>query len=205
MSTATEFRYELDRLFRRRTHWLRALFEGLPPGKPPPRLARTHVKKAIAKLQDLASDALARDMARDEFDDATDFRRSWHVKRGKGRGSDAKRAAFHIWFNENVGAGPSIYAFWRNRICIYVGKTSGSGRRISSHFEKAWFLPVTRVDVYAVAGRRVLPALECLAIHRFQPRRNKFRAERRRWTRKCPLCEVHKFIEQELRDIFRFR
>ncbi len=204
MATATEFRYELDRLFRRRTHWLRAVFEGPPPGQPP-RLSRSHVKKTIAKLQSLASDILARDMARDEFEDSVDFRRSWHAKRGKGRGVEVKRTAFNFWFDENVGSGPSIYVFWKKRVCIYVGKTLGFGRRISSHFEKAWFLPVTRVDVYAAAGRRALPALECLAIHRFQPRRNKFRAERQKWTKKCPLCEVHRFIERELRDIFRLR
>lgn len=204
MSTTSEFRHELVGLFYRRTHWLRTLFEGPRPGQPPG-LDRHHIRRAIATLQNLASEAFAHDLARDEFEQSVDFRRSWHAKRGKGRGADAKRTAFNQWFDDNVGAGPRIYAFWRRRVCAYVGKTSGSGRRISAHFDKAWFISVTRVDVYASTGKRALPALECLAIHRFQPRRNKFRAERKKWTRRCPLCSIHRSIEGELRDIFRLR
>jgi hypothetical protein len=204
MSTAAQFRRELDRLFRRRTHWLRTLFEGPRPG-PRAVLSRRHVRKAIVRLQDLASEAWAQDLARDEFENATEFRCSWHPRRGKGRGTDAKREAFNDWFDENVGPGHCVYVFWRNRHCIYVGKTAGSGRRISSHFDKFWFMLVTRVDVYAVSGKRALPALECLAIHRFQPLRNKFRAERRKWTRRCPLCQFHREIERELQTMFRLR
>ena len=83
--------------------------------------------------------------------------------------------------------------------------TFGDRRRISGHFEKHWFSHATRVDVYQTSGRRALPALECLAIHRFQPRRNKSKAETRKWTSKCPLCKVHREIEQELGRIFRLR
>jgi hypothetical protein len=204
MSTAAQFRRELDGLFRRRTQWLRTLFEGRRPG-PPLSMGRKHVRSAIASLQDLASDAWAHDLARTEFDRATEFRKSWHPKRGKGRGTDAKRDRFNEWFDEHLGPGPCIYVFWRGRHCVYVGKTGGSGRRISSHFEKHWFASCTRVDVYVVSGRRALTALECLAIHRFQPLRNKFKAERRKWTRRCPLCEVHRDIQSELQAMFRLR
>lgn len=201
---STEFRAELNRLFRRRTYWLRSAVEGPRPG-PPPTLSRRQVRRAITRLQELASEALADHLARDEFEDAVTFRRSWHVKRGKGRGVDAKRRAFNRWFDDELGPATYVYVFWNRRRCVYVGKTARSGRRISSHFDKHWFGGVTRVDVYATTGRRVLPALECLAIHGFQPTRNKFRAERRKWTRRCPLCSVHRMIDSELRDIFRLR
>lgn len=205
MSHESQFRAELDRLFRRRTYWLRSVVEGPRPGLPP-RLNRKHVRRTIAKLQDLASEALAEKLARDEFELGVRFRKSWHAKRGKGRGSDAKRKSFNAWFDEHLGPGAYVYVFWRRRRrCVYVGKTTRSGRRISSHFEKHWFGPVTRVDIYHATGRRVLPALECLAIHRFQPSGNKFRAERRKWTRRCELCRIHRFIDSELRDIFRLR
>ena len=82
------------------------------------------------------------------------------------------------WFGRHFGGGTYIYVFWNQRKCVYVGKTAKSGGRISGHFEKHWFGSVTRIDVYHATGRRALPALECLAIHRFQPARNKFRAER---------------------------
>lgn len=198
------FRQELDKLFKRRTHWLRTSIEGSRPGAPLS-LSRGHVKNSIATLQQLASDALADDLARQDFEVGVRERRSWHCKRGKGRGVDRKRTAFNSWFDNKLGTGVYVYVFWRGRRCVYVGKTRQSGRRISSHFEKHWFASITRVDVYRASGRRVLPALECLAIHRFQPARNKFRAERRKWTRKCALCTLHRQIDQELSEIFRLR
>src|SRR5579864_9001343 len=91
-----EFRSELDRLFRRRTHWLRSAVEGSHPGAPP-KLGRQHVDHAIARLQELASTALARKLARDDFEDGVLVRRSWHPKKGKGRGSDRKRSSFNAW------------------------------------------------------------------------------------------------------------
>jgi hypothetical protein len=205
MSTQSQFRAELDRLFRRRTHWLRSVV-GSPSRGALPRISRKHVRASIAKLQELASDALARDLAREEFERGVRLRRSWHAKRGKGRGPDAKKRSFNAWFDQQLGPGTYIYVFWRSgRRCVYVGKTARSGRRISSHFDKHWFGAVTRVDVYAARGRRALPALECLAIHRFQPARNKFRAERRKWTRRCELCRIHRSIAGELHSIFRLR
>ncbi len=204
MSYAAQFRRELDKLFAKRTHWLRIAIEGPKPGMPP-RLSRAVVRKAIDKMQRLASDALARALAREEFEDCVDIKWSWHAKKGKGRGPDAKRKSFNRWFDDNLGPGGYIYVFWRHGQCMYVGKTGRSGRRISSHFEKAWFQPVTRLDIYASRGRRFLPALECLAIHRFQPLKNKSKAETRKWTRKCELCELHRAIEQEVGGIFRLR
>lgn len=201
---ASRFRTELDRLFRRRTHWLRSAVEGPRPG-PPLSLSRSHVRRAAATLQDLASEALAAKLARDEFENGVLQRRSWHAKKGKGRGADAKRRSFNAWFDERLRPGTYVYVFWNRRHCVYVGKTARSGRRISSHFDKHWFGGVTRVDVHTARGRRILPALECLAIHRFQPTRNKFRAERRKWTKRCRLCTVHRMIDQELRSIFRLR
>lgn len=204
MSRAVEFKRELDRLFRRRTHWLRTALDGAKPGVPP-RFRRSHVDKAIDELQGLASEALADSLARDEFESGVRFRRSWHVKRGKGRGYDEKRGAFNAWFDEQVGIGSCIYVFWYGPDCVYVGKTVNGATRPSSHFDKVWFQSVTRIDVYATRGKRVLPALECLAIHRFQPRVNRFRPAAHKWTRRCSLCDTHRWIEQEVRSLFRLR
>lgn len=163
------------------------------------------MRRTITRLQDLASEALADKLARDEFEDAVRQRRSWHAKMGKGRGVDAKRRSFNQWFDRELGHGTYVYVFWNGRRCVYVGKTAKSGKRISSHFDKHWFGGVTRVDLYALTGRRVLPALECLAIHRFRPTRNKFRAEKRKWTKRCQLCAIHRTIDRELSSIFRLR
>ena len=70
-----------------------------------------------------------------------------------------------------------IYAFWGNRKkCIYIGRTGSHGSRPSSHFEKFWFSGVKRVTIFSIKGRSHIPKLECLAIHRFRPRRNKNKA-----------------------------
>ena len=201
---AVAFRRELDRLFERRTDWLRTSIAGARPG-PPLSLNRDNVRKSIARLQTLASDALADRLARLEFQSSVRGKRSWHPKRGKGHGRDAKRKTFKRWFAKRFGKGTYVYVFWNRRKCVYVGKTSKSGGRIAGHFEKHWFGTVTRIDVHQANGRRALPALECLAIHSFQPVRNKFRAERKKWTRKCELCRVHKNIKEELQDIFGLR
>lgn len=198
------FRRELEKLFQRRTDWLRTSVAGSKPGRPLS-LNRRRVRDSIARLQDLASDALADDLARKEFQASVRGRHSWHPKRGKGYGRYQKRKAFKSWFASRFGQGTYIYVFWDRRKCVYVGKTTKSGGRIAGHFEKHWFTNVTRIDVYRANGRRALPALECLAIHRFQPTRNRFRAERKKWTRRCALCRVHRDIKDELQKMFRLR
>jgi hypothetical protein len=198
------FRRELDELFDRRTAWLRASVTGPRPGRPLS-LNRRHVRDSIGRLQEIASDALADRLARKEFQASVRGRHSWHPKRGKGHGRYQKRQAFKTWFADRFGSGTYIYVFWARRKCVYVGKTTKSGSRIAGHFEKHWFSNVTRIDVYRANGRGALPALECLAIHRFQPSRNRFRAERKKWTRRCALCRVHRDIKDELGKIFRLR
>ena len=202
--SAVAFRRELESLFHRRTAWLRGSVAGSKQGRPLS-LNQGHVKNSIVHLQELASDALAAKLAKREFQASVRGKRSWHAKRGKGHGRDKKRQAFRSWFTGRFRKRTYIYVFWNGRKCIYVGKTTKSGGRISGHFEKHWFGNVTRIDVYETNGKRALPALECLAIHRFQPAQNKFRAERKKWTRKCELCRVHRRIKEELQSIFRLR
>ena len=57
-------------------------------------------------------------------------------------------------------------------------------------------------EALAAAGA---PMLECLAMHRFQPTYNAAKAETKKWTSKCPLCQVHRNIWTELRAIFRLK
>jgi hypothetical protein len=201
---AVKFRVELNDLFRRRSRWLNDALRGARPGRPAG-LNRKILNQSIARMQKLASEALAPELARRSFQSGVRSRRSWHPKRGKGHGRAAKRAAFKSWFRSRFSTGTYVYVFWARKQCVYVGKTTKSGGRIASHFEKHWFSGVTRIDVYHTRGRRGLPALECLAIHRFRPLQNKFKAESRKWTSRCELCSVHRQIRHELDDIFRFR
>lgn len=62
---------------------------------------------------------------------------------------------------------------------------------------------MTRVDVYHFPPRSALPKLECLAAHWFQPKKNKVRPARRKWSKKCPICKVTRSIRREVKQIFR--
>jgi len=203
MAFSKAFERELNSLFRRRTHWLRQELGRKGAGKPP-QFSRTTVNKAIRNLQLIASDALADKLAKVEFETHVNWRKNYHVA---GRGVAEKRRRFETWFNKNFSKTRGlIYAFWGGlRQCEYVGKTGSGGQRPSAHFEKFWFNRVKRVTIYEVSRRSHIPKLECLAIHRLRPRRNKNRAATKKWTKACPLCTTHRYVENELRNLFRLR
>lgn len=204
MSNEADFRRELNALYERRTDWLRHCLSGGRPGAPS-KFSRTIVNKAIEKLQDIASDALAKNLARSEFSDRVEDRHRWYNRKKKGWGRDAKKTNFKAWYKEKVRHRRCIYAFWAKDRCLYVGKSAKGAGRVAGHFTEFWFGRASRIDVYAVTGDRDLPMLECLGIHRFQPIYNKSKAEEKKWTAKCPLCKLHRDIESELRSIYRLR
>jgi hypothetical protein len=197
------FERNLDALFRQRTHWLRSQLGAKGAGKPP-LFRRKNVNKGIRALQATASDALARKLAKAEFEEHVLDRKNFHIK---GRGPKGKKKQFEDWFGKHFSKRKGlVYALWRSpQKCIYIGRTGPSGSRPSSHFEKYWFSGAKRITIYSVIGKSHVPKLECLAIHRFQPSHNVNRAASKKWTKACPLCTTHKYIEKELRDIFRFR
>ncbi len=203
MPFSKTFERELNKLFSQRTDWLRRKLGQSGVGKPP-KFGRAKVNAGIRKLQAIASTALAHKLARSEFEEHVASRRNYHVR---GRGPGEKKRQFEEWFDRSFRNRKGlVYAFWGNRKkCIYVGRTGSHGSRPSSHFEKFWFASVKRVTIFAISGKSHVPKLECLAIHRFQPTRNKNKAATKKWTKACPLCTTHKYIESELRDLFRFR
>lgn len=203
MALNNQFRKRLGKLFDRRTDWLCSVFKKAKPGRPQT-INRQHIDDAIDELQELASAGLADAYARKEFERSAKGRKSWHVKRGKGRGVRTKKMAFAKWYGSVFGNSSCVYVCWKGTTCEYVGKSLNGGGRPSSHFDKFWFPGVTRVDIYEATPRN-LPAMECLAIHRFRPRRNRFKASAHKWTKHCDMCSLHKDIEEELRTIFRLR
>lgn len=202
MGAASDFRRQLNKLVDKRTRWLYGVLDN-PYMPRTERLDRARVNRAVLELQELASNALSERLAKKHFHDSTDPKLSWRVSSGKGRGPDQKMATFMAWYRHEVRKSTCIYVFWKQGRAIYVGKTQNGAGRPAGHFVKHWFAGVTSIDVYPVRGKRPLPALECLAIHRFQPSRNKFAAETKRWTDKCPLCAIHQEIDEQLRDIVR--
>jgi hypothetical protein len=155
------------------------------------------------RVQKSAATSLAHKLAKAEFNEHVGVRKNYHVK---GRGPADKKKKFEEWFARRFHKTRGlIYAFWGNqKKCIYIGRTGSHGSRPSSHCEKFWFSGIKRVTIFPIKGQSHIPKLECLAIHRFQPTRNKNKAATKKWTKACPLCTTHKYIENELRDIFRF-
>lgn len=201
---AIEFERELWSLFNARTHWLVAAVKGPPSGKPPI-FSRKRVTEAIERLQDLASKCVADDLAEEAFNELVDEKWQWHVTPSKGWGWREKREIFNDWFEDNIPYPNCVYIFWGDGICRYVGRTRGGRDRPRSYFEKRWFPRVKRIDIYSTRRPSELPKLECLAIHRFEPTYNRRLASTRKWTKRCPVCELHDSIRYELRDIFGIR
>ena len=202
MSYQGTFNHILDRLYRKRTSWLRTVLCEANPGRVPI-LVKKNRERAIRELQGVASDALARKMARREFRRSVKKRKSW---RTKGRSTEEKRMAFRAWVRRKIDSkGGKVYVFWQKKRCCYVGRTSGTGQRPARHFKRSWFQAATRIDVYMAPRKRDIPRLECLAVHQFLPARNKLKAAKENWTPKCPLCALHKKIKTDLRRVYRFR
>jgi hypothetical protein len=207
MSKRNDFLRELDHLYKRRTRWLRSAVGDKKPG-PPPTFKRKNVDQSIKKLQNIASDVFAKKLAKKEFAEYAPSKRMWRVK---GHGCERQRKSFDQWFakwfpQRSGKQQQCVYVFWGKRgKCIYVGRTYGGKNRPRSHFDKRWFSEVKRVDIYPVRLASHLPKLECLAIHRFWPTKNKQRAAKEKWTKECPLCRIHQDIHNELHGIFRFK
>lgn len=203
MAFSKQFENELNKLFHQRTHWLRSELGYKKIGKPP-EFDRKKVNIGINKLQQIASDSLARKLAKTEFNRFISHKKDYHIK---GYGPEDKKIRFEKWLSKYfMNSRGLAYAFWgKNRKCIYVGRTGTHGSRPSSHFKIFWFSSVKRVSIFSISSKSQIPKLECLAIHHFLPARNKNKAATRKWTKACPLCEIHKNIENELRSIFRFK
>jgi hypothetical protein len=79
MSHQGQFNRRLDRLYRKRTGWLRTVLTKANPG-PVPTLTKSQRERAIKRLQEIASDALAKKMARKAFQRSAKNKRSWRTK-----------------------------------------------------------------------------------------------------------------------------
>jgi hypothetical protein len=166
-------------------------------------LGGKRLRPVLGDFKEIASQALAHKLAKEAFNEHVASRKNYQIK---GRGPADKKARFEKWFSRFKKTKGLIYAFWGSHgKCIYVGRTGSHGSRPSSHMEKYWFSAVKRVTIFDVRMKSQIPKLECLGIHHLQPKLNKNRAATKKWTKACPLCTTHKYIENELRDIFRFR
>ena len=81
--------------------------------------------------------------------------------------------------------GPSPF-LWTGRVllleknrCLYVGKGKSRGRL--KHYERTFYLKeADLLEVYDVQSTSLLPRVECLAVHLFDPRDNRAKPARRK-------------------------
>lgn len=196
MAFHTQFHRKLDQLWKRQTENLRALIKP----KPGMRLAFTRQKRnrLIDDLLELATAALLRRLARRAFKDTYVKRRLFHLK-GRGR---VARGQSLVPFSKSL-SGPIVYAFWKGRRCLYVGKGRRPSR-LKSH-RKSYGREAESVEVFIVRSKSYLPKAECLATHRFKPRDLAIRPSREAWGKKCPVCVRHDRIRRELFGLFAMR
>lgn len=198
---AVQFHRELDGLFERRTSWLRKVVDkGIKTKQKV--FDKQRRRKGIEKLKLLATKCLASDLAKRQFKATIDKKKQWQCTRNKGWNRKDKGNHFDKWFAKNIPYKNCIYVFWKDRKAEYVGRTLKGKGRPQSHFSKFWFNGTTRIDIYSTSQASQTPKLECLAIHRFEPRQNGQKASIPKWAKKCPVCKIHKLIEAELKDVF---
>ncbi len=200
----TQFDRRLDRLLRLRAASVKRQVLGGTGA--PPKLTRPRLRREIDKLEQLAREIFIRKYARKELAACVSTTRGWHPKTpGKGRGIAAKKENFREWYDWTVDSPNCVYVFWSRKRCEYVGRTVRGRGRPSAHLEKFWFRGVTRIDIHVVRRASDVPKVECLAIDRFEPRRNRVGSARQRYAPKCPVCSRSREVRRELWKIFRLR
>lgn len=204
MALKKEFERKLEKLFLRRTSWLRQAIGKKRPG-PPHIFNRKRVESALAELLVLAEEILVKERGRRQFVGTWDKKSQWHVKRGKGFGISAKQKTFRKWYDKKIGNNNCVYVFWAKRKAIYVGRTENGKGRPAGWFDRAWFQPATRIDIYSVKRKSVVPMAECLATHLFKPTENKNSSSTKKYAKKCPIHKASKEIREEVKSIFRLR
>jgi hypothetical protein len=202
MAHLTTFEKKLDKLFHDRTYDLRSKL-GLKKRGHKPQITRKKINEAIITLQDLASNILSKGLAKKEFEENAGKKSGRQII---GRGWKQQKELFENWFYKKYpNQNELVYVFWNKNKCLYVGRTGNGGSRPSSHFRRKDIPKNTRVDIYPARSKAHTPKLECLAVHRFKPSVNNNKPSKKKWTKKCPLCAIHKQIETDLRKIFKLK
>lgn len=198
MALAKQFSRKLDQLWKRRIAEFRSLV--IPTHGAILKFTRKRRDKVIKEVVGIASRIVLKREGHREFDKVVTQRR---LRMIKGRGLLQRGDNLVRWARETL-RGPIIYAFWRKRKCLYVGK-GASWRRLRNYRKSAYMLEATCVEVFQIAGKSQLAKAECLATHKFDPRDIKADPAEVRWGKTCPVCEKHDQIRSELRSIFRMK
>jgi hypothetical protein len=198
LALKTQFERVLDEAIERRTNQLRRLVISPDQGAPKQytKSVRDRLKKRILSA---ASAVLVSEHAERELAKTFVRRRLRFIK---GFGVSDRFDRLYGWARRKLN-GPIVYAFWRGKRCLYVGK--GKTRRRLKHYERSVYLwHATALEVWEIRTRNQLPRAECLAIHLFRPSDNKQKkAAKVKWGKVCPICKRHDQIASETASLLR--
>lgn len=198
MALKTQFNRVLDDALERRTGQLRRLVISNGQGAPKKytKAIRDRLKKRILLA---ASAVLVNEQADEEFKGLVLGR---HLRFIRGFGITDRFDRLYKWARRKLD-GPIVYAFWRGKKCLYVGK--GKSYRRLKHYEKSVYLwHAKALEVWEIGTKSQLPRAECLAIHLFKPRDNKQKkAAKVKWGKVCPICKRHDEIASATSSLLR--
>lgn len=199
MALGKQFTNRLNRLWERRTADLRSLVIPRGVGQPP-KFSRQVRERFINQLLDIATKILLKREGQVEFRRVVLQRR---LKQIRGRGL-LDRADNLLQWAESKLHGPIVYAFWRGRKCLYVGKGE-SWKRLRTYARSAYLLQAKCIEVFRIAGGSQVAKAECLATHLFEPRDSRVKPARVKWGKACPICRKHDLVRAELRTLFKMK
>ena len=198
MSYTNQFKKELHSLFDLRTAWLMKILGAKKIGKPT-KFNKDKVKKSIQIIQNYASKAFVNKISKYELDKSTKIIKNHKIQ---GHGIKQKKKDIKDWYDNTIHSANCVYMFFnKDNKCLYVGRSSSGKHRPASHCEKFWFKYANRIKVVATIQSES-SKIECMAIHRYLPRYNINTPSKSKWTKKCPICKIHKDIKNEIESIF---
>jgi hypothetical protein len=199
MAMAKHFSNKLDELWRRRTASLRALV--IPRGAgAPPKFSRSVRERLI---EDLLADSTKILLAREGKAALKAVTASHHLKHIKGHGL-LKRGKNLLGWAKAALHGPIVYAFWRGKKCLYVGK-GASWKRLKSYEKSVYLMHSGSIEVFCITTKGQLGKAECLATHLFEPRDKKVKPAKVKWGKACPICRKHDLVRTELTALFKIK
>jgi hypothetical protein len=197
MSLSKQFNRTLDELWHRRTAELRAL--AVPPGQGQPLVFSRKIRQRLTdRLLHVATRLLLKREGKRAFKSVVWKRKLRFVQ---GYGLDDRFHHLFDWARKEC-PGPIVYAFWKDKKCLLVGKGT-TWRRLHRYDKSVYLKEATSLEVFCIQGKSHLAQAECLATHLFKPRDQKIKPAKSKWGKKCPVCKKHDRIRRELRSLFK--
>src|SRR5438445_1910910 len=157
MALEKQFSRKLDQLWQRRTAGLRSLVISQGSGKLP-QFTRKVRERLMGGLLDDATALLLKREGRSEFKKLIEHR---HLRQIRGHGLLERGDNLTEWAARKL-RGPIVYAFWRGRKCLYVGK-GRNWKRLRAYSKSHYLYQAGSIEVFRVRGRSQLAKAECLA------------------------------------------